>query len=360
MSQDNLKMIVLAHDIAKKKYGQTFPNPTVGCIIAKNSKIISKAVTSKSGRPHAEEIALAKAGKKSKGATMYVTLEPCFHSSKNGSCTDQILRSGIKEIFISAADPDLRTNKKSINKLRKNKVIVNLGLEKNKTENLNKFFFKSIKKNQPFTKVKLAISSDEKIAWSNYNSKWISNKYSREYGHKLRYFSQAILTTAKTIIKDNPKLTVRIKKNNDLHIPIIIIDKNLNIPLSTNILKDISRKRVIIFTAKKNSKSNKLTKLGCEIIYCKLNKSNKLNLKSIFKKIYSLKISDILVEAGGILLTELLRNKLVDEMHIFKSKINIGKNGKPAILEKKIKDLKLSLLEKRKFSNDTYFKYDVI
>ena len=88
-------MITLAHDLAKKKFGQTFRNPTVGCIISKNSKIISKAVTNHSGRPHAEEIALAKAGTKAKGATMYVTLEPCFHSSKNGSCTDQILRSGI-------------------------------------------------------------------------------------------------------------------------------------------------------------------------------------------------------------------------------------------------------------------------
>ena len=80
-------MINLAHDIAKKKFGQTFPNPIVGCVIAKNSKIISKAVTNKSGRPHAEEIALAKAGHKAKGASMYVTLEPCFHSSKDGSCT---------------------------------------------------------------------------------------------------------------------------------------------------------------------------------------------------------------------------------------------------------------------------------
>ena len=152
-------MINLAHDIAKKKFGKTFPNPTVGCVIAKNSKIISKAVTNKSGRPHAEEIALAKAGHKAKGASMYVTLEPCFHSSKDGSCTDQILRSGIKEIFISAADPDVRTNYKSIKKLKKNNVIVNVGLEKNRTYNLNKFFFKSVLKKKPFTKVKIDLNS---------------------------------------------------------------------------------------------------------------------------------------------------------------------------------------------------------
>ncbi len=360
MSQNNLKMIGLAHDIAKKKFGQTFPNPTVGCIIAKNSKIISKAVTNQSGRPHAEEIALAKAGYKSKGATMYVTLEPCFHSSKNGSCTDQILRSGIKEIFISVADPDIRTNKKSIKKLKKNNVIVNVGLDKNKTYDLNKFFFKSLKKKQPFTKVKLAISSDEKIAWSDYKSKWISNERSREYAHKLRYNSQAILTTSKTVIKDNPKLTVRFNKNKEIHLPIIIIDKNLKVPLSSNILKNISKKRVIIFTSKKNKKSDYLTKLGCEIINCKLNKNNKLNLKNIFKIIYSLKISDILVEAGGILFTDLIKNKLVDEMHIFQSKLTIGQNGKPAIWGKKITDLKISLKEKRKFRNDTYFNYDII
>ena len=195
-------MINLAHDIAKKKFGKTFPNPTVGCVIAKNSKIISKAVTNKSGRPHAEEIALAKAGHKAKGASMYVTLEPCFHSSKDGSCTDQILRSGIKEIFISAADPDVRTNYKSIKKLKKNNVIVNVGLEKNRTHNLNKFFFKSVLKKKPFTKVKIATSTDEKIAWHDYKSKWISNKSSREYAHKLRSMSQAILTTSKTVLKD--------------------------------------------------------------------------------------------------------------------------------------------------------------
>ena len=352
-------MIGLAHDIAKKKYGQTFPNPTVGCVIAKNSKIISKAVTSYSGRPHAEEIALAKAGDRSKGATMYVTLEPCFHSSKNGSCTDQILRSGIKEIFISSPDPDFRTNKKSINKLRKNKVKVNVGLEEFKTHSLNKFFFRSLKKKQPFTKVKLAISSDEKIAWSNYKSKWISNKFSREYAHKIRYFSQAILTTSKTIIKDNPKLTVRLNKKAEIHLPIIIIDKNLNTPLNSNVLKDISKKRVIIFTTKKNNKSFHLTKIGCEIIYCKSNKSNKLNLRSIFKVIYSLKISDILVEAGGILFTNLLKNNLVDELHIFKSKIIIGQNGKPAIWGKKINDLKLTLSQKKNFKSDIYYKYDL-
>ena len=353
-------MINIAHDIAKKKYGQTFPNPSVGCVISKNSKVISKAVTSQSGRPHAEEIAIAKAGSKTKGASMYVTLEPCFHTSKNGSCADQILRSGIKKIFISAPDPDQRTFKKSINKLRKNNIYVNVGLEKDKTYYLNKFFFKSILKKKPFTKVKLAISSDEKIAWQNYKSKWITNKFSRHHGHKIRSASQAILTTSKTIIKDNPKLTVRLNKINESHIPIIIIDKDLKIPLKAKILKDISKKRIIIFTSKKNKKSENLIKLGCEIIFCKLNKYNKLNLNSIFKKIYKLNIADILVEAGGIFFTDLLKHRLVDEIHLFKSTILIGEKGKPAIVGKKFENLKLFLIDRKKFKNDNYYYYEVV
>ena len=140
MILNHLKFINQAHIIAAKNLGKTFPNPTVGCIVSKNNKIISKAVTSSTGRPHAEEIALRKAGKQAKGATMYVTLEPCFHSSQNGSCADQILRSGIKKIYISCVDQDLRTKNKSIKKLKRNNIKVITGIEKNQTIRINKFF----------------------------------------------------------------------------------------------------------------------------------------------------------------------------------------------------------------------------
>ena len=248
---NHLKFINYAHDLAFKNFGKTFPNPSVGCIITKNNKIISKGVTSRTGRPHAEEIALKKAGKKASGSSMYVTLEPCFHSSQNGSCADQILRSGIKEIYISCIDPDPRTKNKSITKLKRNKIKVITGLEKNKTINLNKFFFKSLTKQKPFTKVKMAISNDEKIAWSNYKSKWISNSKSRSYVHKLRSNSQAILTTSKTIIKDNPRFTVRNKNKIIKNLNVVVVDTNLNIPLNSKVLNNLHDKRVIIFTSKK-------------------------------------------------------------------------------------------------------------
>ncbi len=358
MMSNHLKFINLAHDIALKNLGKTFPNPSVGCIVSKNNKIISRGVTSSTGRPHAEEIALKKAGKKSKGATMYVTLEPCFHSSQNGSCTDQILRSGIKEVYVSCIDQDPRTKNKSISMLKRNKIKVIVGIQKDKTLSTNNFFFKSLLKKKPFTKVKMAISSDEKIAWGNYKSKWISNSKSREYVHDLRFKSQAILTTSKTILKDNPRFTVR--KNNKIikHLNVVVIDKNLNIPLNIKLLKNLHERRVIIFTSKKNSKSQKLKQLGCEIIEMK-SKNNKLNLKKIFTHLYKLKISDLLVEAGGILFADLIKNKLVDEIHLFRAPIIVGDNGIPVIEGNSLKNIKKKLIETFKFKDNLYSKYEV-
>ena len=358
MMSKHLKFINLAHDVASKNFGKTFPNPTVGCIISKNNKIISKGVTSSTGRPHAEEIALKKAGKKANGATMYVTLEPCFHSSQNGSCADQILRSGIKEIYISCIDQDPRTKNKSISKLKKNKINVFTGIEKNKTISINNFYFKSLKKKKPFTKVKMAISNDYKIAWGNYKSKWISNSKSRSYVHFLRSKTQAILTTSKTILKDNPRFTVRKKNKIIKNINVVIIDKNLSIPLNTNLLKNLHERRIIIFTSKKNLKSQKLKQLGCEIVEMKI-ENNKLNLNKIFTHLYKLKISDLMVEAGGILFSNLIKNNLVDEIHLFKSPINIGIKGIPVIAGNDLKKIKKDLLETIKFDDNLYTKYGI-
>ena len=359
MMSNHLKFINLAHDIALKNLGKTFPNPSVGCIISKNNKIISKGVTSSTGRPHAEEIALKKAGKKSRGATMYVTLEPCFHSSQNGSCSDQILRSGIKEVYVSCIDQDPRTKNKSISKLKRNKIKVIVGIQKEKTLSTNNFFFKSILKKKPFTKVKMAISSDYKIAWSNYKSKWISNSKSRKYVHNLRSKTQAILTTSKTILKDNPRFTVR--KNNKIikYLNVVVIDKNLNIPLYAKVLKNLHERRVIIFTSKKNPKSQKLKQLGCEIVEMK-SENNKLNLKKICSHLYKLKISDLLVEAGGILFADLIKNKLIDEIHLFKAPIIIGEKGIPVIEGSSLKNINKKLIETIKFEDNLYSKYEVI
>ena len=349
------KYLLLAHTLAYKNFGKTFPNPSVGCLIVKKNKILSKSVTASAGRPHAEEIALKKAGKKLLGASMYVTLEPCNHRSRNGSCTDQIIKSGINKIFIATIDKDHRTKGKSIRKLKQHKIETFVGLTSEKTIKLNKFFFESLKNNRPFIKVKMAISNDEKIAWSDYSSKWISNTKSRKYSHKLRFYSQAILTTSKTVIKDNPRFTIRKKSKIVKYMPVIIIDKSLKTPLNCNLFKSLSKRRIIIFTSKSDKKFTKLKSMGCEMFLTKkIKSSGEFNLSLIMKKIFSLNINNILVESGGIFFTKLLSKNLVDEIHLFKAPFNIGRLGKPMIFNKKIEDLPLKELFKKNFGKDVY------
>ena len=201
----------------------------------------------------------------------------------------------------------------------------------------------------------MAISNDEKIAYSDYSSKWISNTKSRIYAHKIRYQSQAILTTSKTIIKDNPRFTVRKKNKIIKYLPVIIIDKFLKIPLNCNLIKSLYKRRIIIFTSISSKKFIKLKSLGCEMFLTKKLKScGEFNLSLIMKKILSLNINNILVESGGIFFTKLLSRKLVDEIHVFRAPFDIGNLGKPMIIGKKIKELKLKEITNKKFGKDIF------
>ena len=228
------------------------------------------------------------------------------------------------------------------------------GLTANKTNELNNFFFHSLKNKRPFVKVKMAISKDQKIAWSDYNSKWISNSKSRDFAHNIRLKSQAILTTVKTVIKDNPRFTVRQKNKIIKFIPTIIIDRLLKIPLNSKILKDISKKRIIIFTSSRGAKIEYLKRLGCEIVLMKKQKNKFYNMQIVLEKIYKLKINDILVEAGGIFFTNLLNKSLVDELHLFTSEIKIGDKGKQFIVNSQLEDYNFSEVMRKKFRNDVY------
>ena len=244
------KFLFDAHKQSLKFLGYTYPNPSVGCIIVdfkKNKKgiVVSRGSTGKLGRPHAEEEALKNLKKISKNMTMYLTFEPCNHKSKYTSCVEMIIKSGLKNIFIAAEDPDLRTKFKSLNKLIKNNINVNFGLTKNITYLNNRFFYINKKFNRSYIQYKLAVSKDLKIAKSNYDSKWISNKLSRKYSHSLRYVSDAILTTYNTVKYDNPKLTIRFGKKDLYKNTIIILDSKLDININSYLIKSSKKEELL-------------------------------------------------------------------------------------------------------------------
>ena len=253
MSSKNDKFYLkLALNLAKQHEGLTRENPSVGCVIVKNNKILSLSNTSINGRPHAEVNAIRLANTNDlKGSTIYVTLEPCTHHGKTPPCTDLIIKKGISKIVYGSNDIDKRTANKLKKVLRK----YNIFTKKVNMKEINDFYksYFYIRKNKlPYITAKLACSNDYYI-YSKKN-KNITNKLSRKTSNLLRYKNNAILITSKTLNKDNPFLNCRINGLEDFSPIKIILDKNLNYKKKLNIFKK-NKKNVfffIIFIIKKN------------------------------------------------------------------------------------------------------------
>ena len=250
MIENHQKWMSLALLEALRCKGFTGKNPNVGCVIVKNENVLASARTSCNGRPHAEENLLNSIINKDliKNATMYVTLEPCYHKGKNGySCLDLIIKSGIKKIFISCLDPDPRTSGKSVSYLKKSNIDVEVGLCGNQAKELISGFISRCINKIPNLTLKVAISLDGKIALKNKTSKWISNNLSRDYSHFLRSQNDGIMTSSNNVINDNPELTCRLTGLENKSPLKIIIDRKLKIKKNSKVLKSFYGEKTLIY-----------------------------------------------------------------------------------------------------------------
>jgi len=323
----------LAINLAKGQDGLTGLNPSVGCVIVKNKKIISHAVTNVNGRPHAETIALNKNKKNNIGSTVYLTLEPCTHYGKTQPCTNALVKSKVKKVIYSIDDRDPRTFKKAKKILKLNKILTKSGLLVNETKNLYKSY-NYIKKNKlPYIIGKLACSSNLYILNNNTH---ITNEHSRKVSHLLRFKNQGILTTYKTINSDNPKLNCRIDGLEKFSPKKIIIDKNLKIKLNSFIINNSRKFKTIIFHNSKNlSKMRILKNKGIKLINFNVENNKNFNLRKIFKKIYNLGIHTLLVEAGKTLTCNIISQKIFNEFYLFKSDKILNNKHKINVLDVK-------------------------
>ena len=345
----------LAINLAKNQKGLTGTNPPVGCVIVKSDQIVSYGVTNINGRPHAETIALKKNKKKISGSTVYLTLEPCSHYGKTPPCTKLLINSKVKKVIYSIEDQDIRSFNKAKRILRSKKINTKSGLLIKESKKLYKNYNFSKKKKLPYVIGKLACSSNFYIYRNN---NFITNKYSRKVSHLLRYQNQGILTSYKTINNDNPNLTCRLNGLSKFSPTKIIIDRDLKINLNSNIFKNNTHSKNIIFHNSVNKKKiNKLNKKGVKLFFFKLDDDNYFDLKKLFKKIYMIGIHNLLVECGKSLTYKLLKKKLFNEFYLFKSDKNIRINGNMNVLNIK---KKLNLIYKYKNNINTYLKKDTL
>jgi len=322
--------------LASRGLGQVWPNPAVGCVLVREDlggSVVGRGWTQPGGRPHAETEAISRAGELSRGATAYVTLEPCDHQGQTGPCSQALIDAGIGKVVIACTDPDPRVSGEGIIRLEKCGVEVRTGLEKGAAERLNAGFFSRIIRNRPVVTLKTATSMDGCIATRSGDSQWITGPQARSYGHLLRARHDAILTGIGSILSDNPLLTCRLPGLEGQSPHRVIVDSQLRIPDNCDLVKSAKHYPATIITSDNSSVNvrNSLIKSGVEVIACHQDSQGQIDLDSALQLLSEKGITRLLVEAGAKLTGAFLKGDLVDVIAWFRAPIFIGEDGLSAL-----------------------------
>ena len=304
-------------DLARKGAGKVNPNPMVGCVIVRNGKIAGEGFHEKFGGPHAEIFALERAGNKTKGATMYITLEPCVHFGKTPPCVDAIIHAGISKVVVASKDPNPLVNEKGIRRLREAGIQVNVGVLQKEAELLNEKFFKFMKSGLPFVGIKLAQTLDGRIADVAGKSKWITSRIAQREVHHLRNNYDAVLVGATTVLQDNPELTVRhIKGFNPLR---VVVDGHLSLPTSRAVFNTSAAPTWLLTSVtavrEKKQKVKKLVSQGVRVL--SVSTAYRFDAKSILRALAAEGVSSVLIEGGSYTVDRFVNRALVDKVHLF-------------------------------------------
>ncbi len=353
--------------LAEKGKGHVAPNPMVGAVIVKNGMIIGEGYHQRFGEAHAEVNAIKNATGTVKGATMYVTLEPCSHFGKTPPCSQLIIKHDIARVVIASRDPNPLVSGNGIQQLQQAGIEVDIGILDEENKILNKSFFKYIISRKPYVILKTAMTLDGKIATVSNQSKWISNALSRAYVHELRHELQAIMVGVNTVKYDNPSLTTRRTDKQNNHQPIrIIVDSRLSIDKSSHIVQSAKHIPTIILTTEQATKDKieALETLGVTILTVNT-KDNKVNLLEAMNILGLHGISSILLEGGSTLAFSALEEGIVDEVYTFIApKIFGGKTAPTAVggtgINRVEDAVQLNLKTIKQFDGDVCLIYDVL
>lgn len=338
--------------LANSAKGKTFPNPAVGAVIVQDNHIVGSGATQKCGGHHAEKVALLKADENARGATLYVTLEPCCHFGRTPPCTDAIITAGIRRVVIMQSDPNPLVSGKGIAHLRNAGVEVSTDLLEKETSSLNEDFFWSITKKRAWVTLKLAMTLDGRIADNNNVSKWITGEKSRTFVHELRRMHAAIAVGRSTLEIDDPQLNVRHKKG--YNPARIIFSPDEFIPNKSFFYQHAHDTRSIVVVRRGAKHILKDTASGLEFWHT--GQSSKMaGMISFLETAYEQGISSVFVEGGQRLASELLELGLVNRIYFFYGNRLLGR-GKEGILFSEglpmNKCISLEKMEFRSFGED--------
>lgn len=320
----------LALKNAQALKGQTDPNPLVGSVIVNENRIVGVGTHLQAGGPHAEIHALRMAGEKAKGATIYVTLEPCSHYGRTGPCAEAIVDAGIKKVVIATLDPNPIVAGNGVKILQDAGIEVKSGVMANESQKMNEVFNKFILEKKPFITLKAGITLDGKVASHTSSSKWITSEEARLDVHQLRSENMAILVGINTVLEDNPALTARIPNGRN---PIrIIMDSSLRIPLDAQVITD-KQAETIIFTSKHYDKEKRKALEALSISIIETTGSIHTDPIEVAKILGEKGISSLFIEGGGNINAAFLKHQLVNKVVLYIAPKLIGGKDAPSFFE---------------------------
>ncbi len=340
-SQNDSFFMEYAIRLASRNLGNTGENPSVGCVITSENKIISIGVTGRNGSPHAEFNAINNIKNFPKNTTAYVTLEPCSHTGKNPSCAKLLIEKQVKRVVIAQKDPNPVVNGKGVEILKANGVDVNLEVYDNKALKNHYGFISNIKNNYPEINVKVA-SYENGLTIPKKGLKWITNDLSRSYGHILRSNHDAIMVGINTVLVDDPSLDCRLNGLKDRSPIKIIIDTDLKTPIESKLVK-YSKNDLIIFTnLLESNKINQFKNKGINVVNINKNNEGLLEIKEILSFLNKININRLLIEGGSTLSNSFVEKNLINLIYWFSSEKNASEDKLLNKSDKKLNKIRYS------------------
>ncbi|MGL4820241.1 MAG: bifunctional diaminohydroxyphosphoribosylaminopyrimidine deaminase/5-amino-6-(5-phosphoribosylamino)uracil reductase RibD [Bacilli bacterium] len=347
----------LAVAMANETIGQTYPNPSVGCVIVNDGAIVGMGAHLCAGEHHAEVHALRMAGDKAKGGTAYVTLEPCSHYGKTPPCADALVQAGIKRVVIANTDPNPKVSGSGIQKLRAAGIEVSVGVCDKEATALNTYFYHFMRTGLPYVTLKAATTLDGKLASETGDSQWITNAHSREAVHIDRHRYHAIVVGAGTVLRDNPRLTARLA-NGAVSPTRVIVDRSLKTTADLHVYDTTDAPTILITTHTHQETSLQAFRArGVRVITLPM-----FTIAHIVRALADENIVSLYVEGGATLHSLWLQSGCFQELHLYLGPKIIGGQSAPSIadgfaIEKMNDALQLKLERVTTYENDVQLVY---
>lgn len=319
--------------LARRGLGAVWPNPAVGCVVVKAGRLVGRGWTQPSGRPHAETEALRRAGEAARGATAYVSLEPCCHWGRTPPCADALIKAGLRRVVVALEDPDPRVAGNGIARLREAGVVVETGPGAEGAAEINAGFLTRQRLGRPLVTLKLATSLDGRIATESGESQWITGPAARERTHLLRAQHDAIMVGTGTVIADNPQLTCRLPGLGGRSPVRVVLDRRLRIPLGAHVIAEAHHTPtwVVTLPSADPARREALLAAGAVVIEVDADRDGGIDLAAALTVLGRRGLTRLLVEGGAHLASALLRAGPVDRLAWFHAPLLIGGDGTPAI-----------------------------